>query len=56
MFIDAFQYRDDSKLFSIRRLQAKTKVQREMMDEFSMLVTRQNASVEQNMQEGMDRE
>ena len=53
MLTDAFQdddsgipnrYRFDGKLFNLRRLQAKSKVQAEVLDEFSLLMTWQGCS------------
>ena len=65
MFTDAFQdcddsfpirYRFDGKLFKLRRLQTKSKVQTGVLDELlyaNDMAT--NASAEMKMQEGMDR-
>ena len=64
MFTDTFQdgdngiplrYRFDAKLFSLRRLQAKSKVQKRMFDEFLFAHDMANgAPTEDKMQKGMN--
>ena len=65
MHADAFQHCDDGfairyrfvgKRFNLRRLQAKSKVQIEVLDELLYVVDMaKNASTESKMQEAMDR-
>ena len=64
MLTDAFQdgdngipirYRFDGKLFSLRRLQAKSKEQTEVLDEFLFADDMaKGASTEEKMQKGVD--
>ena len=64
MLTDAFQdgdngipirYRFDGKLFNLRRLQAKSKVQTEVLDEFLFVVDMaKGAPIEEKMQKGVD--
>ena len=64
MLTDAFQdgdngipirYRFDGKLFNLRRLQAKSKVQTKVLDEFLFAVDMaKGARTEENMQNGVD--
>ena len=64
MLTDAFQdgdngtpirYRFDGKLFNLRRLQAKSKVQREVLDEFLFAdAMAKGAPTEEKMQKGVD--
>ena len=63
MLTDAFQdgdngipirYRSDGKLFNLRRLQAKSKVQREVLDEFLFADDMQMVLQQKRMQKGVD--
>ena len=64
MLTDAFQdgdngipirYRFDGKIFNLRRLQAKSKVQTEVLDEFLFADDMTNgATTEEKMQKGVD--
>ena len=63
MLTDAFQdgdngipirYRFDGKLFNLRRLQAKSKVQTEELDEFLFADMAKGATIEKKMQKSVD--